>query len=82
MLSFNPAAYWRLNETAIVPFPNVAINIGSAGADVNGNYTGTAGTTFIHPTEPGALPGSSDGAGVAAGGLGVGPEEAGWSAVG
>ena len=62
MLSFNPAAYWRLNETAIVPFPNVAINIGSAGADVNGNYTGTAGTTFIHPTEPGALPGSSDGA--------------------
>src|SRR6266446_3489005 len=34
--SFNPVAYWRLNETATVPAPNIITNYGSLGAAGNG----------------------------------------------
>jgi hypothetical protein len=62
VLSFNPAAYWRLNETTTVPIADQAINGGSAGTTLNCFYRGTAGSTYTHPTTPGALSGSADGA--------------------
>ena len=62
VMSMNPVMYYHLNETAPVPIADQAVNSGSAGAVVNGWYIGTAGTTFNHPTTPGALAGSTDGA--------------------
>lgn len=62
VLSYNPAAYWRLNDSGTVPLADQAVNLGSVGAPVNGFYRGTAGTTYTHPTTPGVLTGSSDGA--------------------
>ena len=64
VLSYNPAAYWRLNETTPVPIADQAVNLGSAGAAANGFYKGTAGATYDHPT-PGVL--SADGAATLAG---------------
>ena len=62
VMSFNPVMYYRLNETAPVPIADEAVNSGSAGAVVNGWYTGTAGVNVSHPTTPGAMAGSTDGA--------------------
>jgi Concanavalin A-like lectin/glucanases superfamily/Immunoglobulin domain/Immunoglobulin I-set domain len=69
LLSYNPAAYWRLNETATVPIADEAVNIGSLGAAANGFYIGTAGGTYTHPTT-GVL--STDGAVTLAGSTGNG----------
>lgn len=32
VLSYNPVAYWRFNETAASPAPNKVLNLGSIGA--------------------------------------------------
>ena len=66
VLSYNPAAYWRLNETTPVPIADQAANSGSVGAVANAFYRGTAGLTYTHPTT-GVL--SADGAVTLAGGL-------------
>lgn len=55
----NPAAYWRLNETAAVPIADQAINHGALGPAVNGFYKGTAGATYQHPVT-GALAGDAN----------------------
>jgi hypothetical protein len=56
VLSFNPVAYWPLNETNQPPAPgNVAVNIGTGGSQDNGFYLGT----FV-PNTPGALTGDPD----------------------
>jgi hypothetical protein len=55
--SYNPAAYWRLNETATVPSADQAVNLGSLGSSLNGFYVGT----FSHPVT-GALAGDANGA--------------------
>jgi hypothetical protein len=52
--SFNPAAYWRLNETTPVPPGDVATNLGSAGAAAWGLYFNGA----THGV-PGAMAGST-----------------------
>jgi hypothetical protein len=52
--SFNPAAYWRLNETATVPPADVATNRGSAGPAATGYYLKGA----VH-AYPAAMAGSS-----------------------
>ena len=69
LLTYNPAAYWRLNETATVPIADEAVNIGSLGAADNGFYIGSAGGTYTHPTT-GVL--SADGAVTLAGSAGSG----------
>jgi hypothetical protein len=61
VLSYHPAAYWRLNETATVPIADQAANSGSVGPVANGFYVGTAGVTYTHPTT-GALAGDANGA--------------------
>ena len=58
VLSYNPAAYWRLNETAPVPIADQAANSGSVGAVANAFYKGA---TYTHPTA-GALAGDVNGA--------------------
>lgn len=55
VMSFNPAAYWRLNETTQPPPPDVALNLGTLGTKGQGYYLGGA----THP-QPGALTGSTD----------------------
>jgi len=59
VLFYNPAAYWRLNETTPVPV-DVATNSGSLGSAANGVYLGQGGTTYLSTS--GALAASSDGA--------------------
>jgi hypothetical protein len=61
VLSYQPAAYWRLNETAPVPIADQAVNLGSLGVQASGFYKGTAGGTYTHPTT-GALAGDANGA--------------------
>ena len=61
LLSYNPAAYWRLNETATVPIADQAANSGSVGAVANAFYKGTAGSTYTHPAT-GALAGDANAA--------------------
>lgn len=53
--SFNPVAYWRLNETVQPPAGDAAFNLGTLGAAANGFYLGAA----LHPSS-GALAGSTD----------------------
>ncbi len=45
VMSLNPLGYWRLNETAPIPAPDWAVNIGTAGAAANGYY----GNGVAHP---------------------------------
>jgi hypothetical protein len=66
VLSYNPAAYWRLNETATVPIADQAANSGSVGAVANGFYKGAAGA-YTHSTT-GALVGDANGAATFSGG--------------
>jgi hypothetical protein len=55
VLANGPVAYWRLNDKVAVPAGDVAQNLGSAGAAVDGYYLGTSS----HPIT-GALVGSAD----------------------
>lgn len=55
VLANNPVAYWRLNDKVQVPKGDVANNLGSLGAAVDGYYLGTS----THPVS-GALVGSTD----------------------
>src|SRR5262245_34210536 len=41
VLSQNPVAYWRLNETTPPPPPGPAVNSGTLGAVDNGVFTGS-----------------------------------------
>ncbi len=54
VMSFNPAAYWRLNETNQPPSAGTAANLGFLGTDGDGSYTGSPAWVA------GALVGSPD----------------------
>jgi hypothetical protein len=68
VLSFNPVAYWRLNETTAVPAANIAANAGSLGTvgngyvvlDVTNAEPGIVGNSFrfSNPTGDAAFCGS------------------------
>ena len=62
VLSQNPVGYWRLNDNVAVPAGDAAKNLGSLGLAADGYYQGTAGSTYDHPSAPGALNGSADAA--------------------
>jgi hypothetical protein len=47
VLALNPAAYWKLNETAPTPMADVATNLGTLGALGNGYYLGLGGTNLV-----------------------------------
>lgn len=52
--AFNPAGYWRLNETQQPTGQGIATNLGSLGASANGTYQG------VPAWVSGALPGNSN----------------------
>ncbi len=59
VMSFNPAGYWRLNETTPVPAPNWATNLGTAGISAYGSYQGSViqeatGALVAQPTDTAA----------------------------
>jgi hypothetical protein len=62
VLSNNPVGYWQLNDNVTLPAADGAKNLGSLGAAADAYYQGTAGTTYDHPTTPGALKASADAA--------------------
>ena len=55
VLGLNPAAYYRLNETASPVAPDLAANGGSLGAAANAFYIGTPGGTYTHPINTGLI---------------------------
>jgi hypothetical protein len=63
VLSLNPIVYYRLNETAAPPAPDIASNSGTAGARGNAFYYNVNAldpTLNAQHAVPGALAGSSD----------------------
>ena len=65
VLGLNPIVYYRLNETAQPPAPDIATNSGTAGARGNAYYYNVAAldpTLNAQHGVPGALAGSSDSA--------------------
>jgi len=51
----NPVGYWRLGDTAPIPTPDIAANLGTLGTSADGEYLGKPTLNL-----PGALVGSSD----------------------
>ena len=58
VLSLNPVAYYRLNDTTS-PAADFSTNLGSLGAAANAYYNGVFGTDYTHPVA-GALANGSD----------------------